>query len=1218
MADVDVGTIGGSLELADKSFSSTLGEAEKAIGRTDKSASALNRTLSFFSDWAKREGKGAQDILNGIANRILGIDANSEQAAFSADKMAMALGTVASGAVTAALAAVAAGAAAVGTAIVATTAFIVSATIKAANLGDELLTLSKSTGISVERLSFLRYEADQSGVALSTITNSVAKFTADLGTGTKRFEEAVSKAGLSITELRNAKPEEAFQKTIEALGKIPNAADRAAIGTQIFGRKYKDIAALIGEDTEGMRKDFEAFGGTITTEMAVAGDAMNDAKARVASMVEAVTVQIGSVFVPIVATAFKAVGDAWVEARTKVQIDGAKFIEALAKVAEFVIEWAGNTISAVGQVTEILVEFFAAYLIRDTRLIELLAGTGEAIARIAQLQGLIRGDKTLEALAGSIANTLDGIQDLAAKGPGAINDIKTGFQQAADVVTAFGQALAKNAKGSVQAMRDSINEAADAARKGQGDFKGLGEQIRKTANDESSTKAFERHLKRWEKIWADQVSTARKSANEIGKIFLEEVRDNEEADRIMRRLSMSQTQFEITELQRRLDKQRAYYDVLKLMGFDTSRALEAANRRTSASMNEVASKSDEFRLGLLGVVAAMSPLTSGLLLASDEVKGLAGEFSDAEDDAKKFAETVVDVINDVGNAIRGAIEAGGSAGDVLGAVGNVLGQRMISGIQSSISKAVSTGAISGITAAAGTVAAMGVAMGLDYVLKSWEDARNRAAARDAGRAAAEQFAAGFGGMVGARRFARLAGIDSIDMSHVLSPSSPEMFEAALNRISPQIQAFQNQMKGFETAARGVDTLMAGIGMSFAKSMEDQTKALTEAQKAHIEMLKAGGATQEQIEKDNALFAESMKTHTFQATEAQIAAFNRLGTIAGGVIANMVAKTGDLVGAILSVGDTLGKMVEIRDKFGLGDQVNAATAEVLKLYETFKNNEDVFTSISGIGQIMVGLGDALVHNQGLANAFGQQLAADFQTLVDRGVDVNLALASMAPQLQELWELQKDGRLTVDATTQALLDQAEAAGVVGDVQRDVNEKILGVLGEIRDLIGLIGNVALPRMGTAADSAGRAVGRSLNEVASAGRSARDAVRDVENGLRGIKAPPPIDIKVGWDIEDPDWERFTPPRYEPDPNRATPRTAEFSGGSDGFRNFRDGTPAILHGVERVQTFAQYMNERGASANETSTIVVEVDGEAIVAADVRNRTRYTRIRAGASPRTVR
>jgi hypothetical protein len=152
-------------------------------------------------------------------------------------------------------------------------------------------------------------------------------------------------------------------------------------------------------------------------------------------------------------------------------------------------------------------------------------------------------------------------------------------------------------------------------------------------------------------------------------------------------------------------------------------------------------------------------------------------------------------------------------------------------------------------------------------------------------------------------------------------------------------------------------------------------------------------------------------------------------------------------------------------------------------------------IQGLGQVMTGLGDALVSNSALASTFGGELAAQFQILTDRGVDANVALASMAPQLQELWELSEQGTITVDETTQALLNQAEAQGIVGQSMKDANEQILDVLVEIRDLFAEAIPGAIARTGSTAEAAAGQINRGINTSREA---AQGLAKDLGPGLQ------------------------------------------------------------------------------------------------------------------------
>lgn len=313
---INVGAIGASLEMTDKSFSSTLEDGEKALKRSGLAAELFGKELdeaygSIARTTAAVDKMKKEAIEGAAASKTLGgaISLFAESAGFAVTP---------AGALLSAVSAIGAALLAIPTTVAAAAVGIGVMTTKAAALGDELLTTSKSTDISVEALSGYRFVAEQTGVAFSQISSSVSKFESDLGRGSKKFKDAIGDLHLSITDLRNSKPEDAFQKVIDGLGKVPNAADRAAVGTAIFGSQFRKLKPLIDEDVKDMIADFQAFGGVVTTEMAVAGDAFNDAKSRLSFMVEAAETQLGAIFVPVVAAAFKAVGDAWVDVLSKI------------------------------------------------------------------------------------------------------------------------------------------------------------------------------------------------------------------------------------------------------------------------------------------------------------------------------------------------------------------------------------------------------------------------------------------------------------------------------------------------------------------------------------------------------------------------------------------------------------------------------------------------------------------------------------------------------------------------------------------------------------------------------------------------------------------------------------------------------------------------------------------------------------------------------------
>jgi hypothetical protein len=127
----------------------------------------------------------------------------------------------------------------------------------------------------------------------------------------------------------------------------------------------------------------------------------------------------------------------------------------------------------------------------------------------------------------------------------------------------------------------------------------------------------------------------------------------------------------------------------------------------------------------------------------------------------------------------------------------------------------------------------------------------------------------------------------------------------------------------------------------------------------------------------------------------------------------------------------------------------------------------FQAIQAYGQALEGLNNSAVLTQEEFSGLTEQITATYTAAVDalvkQGKDGSKALHLIAPQLQEIWELQQDFGYAVDDSTQKLLDQAVAAGDVGEKHRSIQEQTLDVLQHVSDVLDLIGEkfgVDIPR--------------------------------------------------------------------------------------------------------------------------------------------------------------
>lgn len=110
--------------------------------------------------------------------------------------------------------------------------------------------LSKRTGIAGGVLQAYSLAANQSGVSLETFGRSVQKLTVNLGeaqTGNRNAIKSFADLGLSVQELSNLNPDQAFNEVVAAISRLPNPAQQAAAAVSVFGRAGVELVPIFQE-----------------------------------------------------------------------------------------------------------------------------------------------------------------------------------------------------------------------------------------------------------------------------------------------------------------------------------------------------------------------------------------------------------------------------------------------------------------------------------------------------------------------------------------------------------------------------------------------------------------------------------------------------------------------------------------------------------------------------------------------------------------------------------------------------------------------------------------------------------------------------------------------------------------------------------------------------------------------------------------------------------
>jgi intracellular sulfur oxidation DsrE/DsrF family protein len=160
-------------------------------------------------------------------------------------------------------------------------AFLAKGTIESA---DNMLSLSKQTGVTVEGLQKLRFIASQTGSSTEDLDNGLKKFTVNMGlarAGQGALFQILARVNPEILRqmLATKSNEQAFMLMLQTIQKLPKAQQQAALSQIAFGRGNISLVATAkagNEEWEKLGKRMEEIG-LITQAQAEEANATADA-----------------------------------------------------------------------------------------------------------------------------------------------------------------------------------------------------------------------------------------------------------------------------------------------------------------------------------------------------------------------------------------------------------------------------------------------------------------------------------------------------------------------------------------------------------------------------------------------------------------------------------------------------------------------------------------------------------------------------------------------------------------------------------------------------------------------------------------------------------------------------------------------------------------------------------------------------------------------------
>ncbi len=151
--------------------------------------------------------------------------------------------------------------------------------------GSQLHDLSEATGISVEKLSFLKYAAEQSSASLENISRAARELQTK-GINPDRFEELAA-----------------------SIAKIEDPTQRAQKAFALFGKKAGFPILAMLRDLPKLKKRFQELGGGFTKQMADDADELGDSWGDIKLAVENAAFAIAKTLKPYIVEASKWIAD---------------------------------------------------------------------------------------------------------------------------------------------------------------------------------------------------------------------------------------------------------------------------------------------------------------------------------------------------------------------------------------------------------------------------------------------------------------------------------------------------------------------------------------------------------------------------------------------------------------------------------------------------------------------------------------------------------------------------------------------------------------------------------------------------------------------------------------------------------------------------------------------------------------------------------------------
>lgn len=314
-----------------------------------------------------------------------------------------------------------------------------------------------------------------------------------------------------------------------------------------------------------------------------------------------------------------------------------------------------------------------------------------------------------------------------------------------------------------------------------------------------------------------------------------------------------------------------------------------------------------------------------------------------------------------------------------------------------------------------------------------------ASLRDVG-AALDQLGDAFGGVLGGLLGLGAAGVQVFANLKDAALQAQTTTQKLAGVIAGAAQAFQSgSLLGGAAAGAAagaafgpLGAVIGGVGGAILGLFGGNKKKEEERKKKQQELMDQFASLQQQI--------NSMTMEKLQGGVSGLAALfhnaadavlltqermDRLGVLGAAMFQALREQGLSTVEAMKAMGPALDEAIAAAEKAGL--TINGTLGTLAAFREKVLANEGLVNAAEGLSSVMEALRATGTLTQETADALQGELGSIFDELIGKGFTSNEALALLAPTLLQIRDAAADGRIAVDEATQAMINQAEQAGL-----------------------------------------------------------------------------------------------------------------------------------------------------------------------------------------------